>query len=413
MQVLPAHPIPVAPGVALTPETALPVPELRASAIEKVVRELPRGREVQSGASVTQIARRAGGAGAGAEAQLGSRALVALSEAPSLPRPEWHPPWKLMRVISGHLGWVRSVAVDVSNKWFATGSADRTIKIWDLASGTLKLTLTGHINAVRGLAISDRHPYLFSVGEDKMARCWDLEYNKVVRHYHGHLSGIYCCTLHPTIDLFITGGRDSSARVWDIRTKAQIHCLTGHTNTVASVAAQGVDPQVITGSHDQTVRLWDLVAGRTATILTHHKKSIRALQLHPSEFTFVSAAADNLKHWKLPEARFIKNFSGHNAVVNTVALNRDNVLVSGADNGSMYFWDWRSGYNFQQVQSRPQPGSLESEAGVFALAFDHTGSRLISCEADKTIKIYAEDETATPETHPITGWNPSKVMKRY
>lgn len=52
------------------------------------------------------------------------------------------------RVISGHLGWVRSLAVDASNTWFATGSADRTIKIWDLASGQLKLTLTGHIEQV-------------------------------------------------------------------------------------------------------------------------------------------------------------------------------------------------------------------------------------------------------------------------
>ena len=45
--------------------------------------------------------------------------------------------------------WVRSVAVDPGNDWFATGSADRTIKIWDLASGQLKLTLTGHIEQVR------------------------------------------------------------------------------------------------------------------------------------------------------------------------------------------------------------------------------------------------------------------------
>ena len=40
------------------------------------------------------------------------------------------------------------MAVDPGNEWFATGSADRTIKIWDLASGQLKLTLTGHIEQV-------------------------------------------------------------------------------------------------------------------------------------------------------------------------------------------------------------------------------------------------------------------------
>ncbi|XP_031092175.1 protein pleiotropic regulatory locus 1-like [Ipomoea triloba] len=69
------------------------------------------------------------------------------------PRPAWHPPWKNYRVISGHLGWVRSVAVDHSNSWFCTGSADRTIKIWDLATGTLKLTLTGHIEQIRDFGI--------------------------------------------------------------------------------------------------------------------------------------------------------------------------------------------------------------------------------------------------------------------
>lgn len=138
------------------------------------------------------------------------------------PRPEWHAPWKLYRVVSGHLGWVRSISVEPGNEWFATGSADRTIKIWDLASGSLKLTLTGHIEQVMGLAVSDRHPYMFSAGLDKMVKCWDLEYNKVIRHYHGHLSGIYALALHPGLDVLMTGGRDSSCRVWDMRTKAQV-----------------------------------------------------------------------------------------------------------------------------------------------------------------------------------------------
>lgn len=81
----------------------------------------------------------------------------------------------LSNVCSG----IRSVAVDPSNEWFVTGSGDRTIKFWDLASGQLKLTLTGHIEQVTGLAISPRHPYMFSCALDKMVKCWDLEYNKV------------------------------------------------------------------------------------------------------------------------------------------------------------------------------------------------------------------------------------------
>jgi pleiotropic regulator 1 len=66
------------------------------------------------------------------------------------------------------MGWVRALAVDPGNQWFATGAGDRVIKIWDLASGELKLSLTGHISTIRSLAVSDRHPYLFSAGEDKV-----------------------------------------------------------------------------------------------------------------------------------------------------------------------------------------------------------------------------------------------------
>ncbi|KAF8600042.1 hypothetical protein BDV93DRAFT_559858 [Ceratobasidium sp. AG-I] len=44
-------------------------------------------------------------------------------------QPDYHAPWKLVRVISGHLGWVRSVAVEPGNKWFVTGAGDRVIKV--------------------------------------------------------------------------------------------------------------------------------------------------------------------------------------------------------------------------------------------------------------------------------------------
>ncbi|KZT01944.1 WD40 repeat-like protein [Laetiporus sulphureus 93-53] len=307
-------------------------------------------------------------------------------------KPTYHPPWKLMRVISGHLGWVRSVAVEPGNKWFATGAGDRVIKIWDLASGELKLSLTGHISTVRGLAVSPRHPYLFSCGEDKMVKCWDLEANKVIRHYHGHLSGVYALSLHPTLDILVTCGRDASARVWDMRTKAQIHVLSGHTATVADVKCQESDPQVITGSMDSTVRLWDLAAGKTMVTLTHHKKSVRALAIHPTEYSFASASAggNNIKKWKCPEGAFVFNFSGHNAIINTLSVNSEGVFFSGGDNGTLTLWDYNTGTAFQTLDDIPQPGSLEAEAGVFCSTFDMTGTRLITGGADKTIKVYAE-----------------------
>ena len=56
----------------------------------------------------------------------------------------------------------------------------------------------------------------------------------------------------------------------------------------------------------------------------------------------------NIKKWKCPEARFMMNFAGHNAIVNALAANRDGVLVSGADNGS------------HKRKVLPTPGSLSA-----------------------------------------------------
>ena len=101
----------------------------------------------------------------------------------------------------------------------------------------------------------------------------------------------------------------------------------------------------------------------------------------------------------------------------------------------MYLWDWRTGYNFQRLSTTAQPGSLDSEAGIFMCCFDMSGCRLLTAEADKTIKIYREDEAAvcysqplvtdciscccipvhmqTEETHPIN-WKPEILRrKRY
>ncbi|KAL8693380.1 MAG: hypothetical protein Q9218_001772 [Villophora microphyllina] len=328
------------------------------------------------------------------------------------PKPEWHAPWKLMRVISGHLGWVRALAVEPGNEWFASGAGDRTIKIWDLASGSLRLTLTGHISTVRGLAVSPRHPYLFSCGEDKMVKCWDLETNKVIRHYHGHLSGVYTLSLHPTLDVLVTGGRDGVARVWDMRTRSNIHVLSGHKQTVSDLACQATDPQVITSSLDSTVRLWDLAAGKTMGVLTHHKKGVRALAVHPTEWTFASASTGSIKQWKCPEGALMQNFEGQNAIINTLSVNEDNVLFSGGDNGSISFWDWKTGHRYQHLDTTAQPGSLDAEAGLMSSTFDRTGLRLICGEADKTIKIWKQDDEATPETHPLD-WKPTLGRQKF
>ena len=85
-------------------------------------------------------------------------------------------------------------------------------------------------------------------------------------------------------------------------------------------------------------------------------------------------------------------------------------FVSG-DNGSISFWDYKTQSRFQTLDTTAQPGSLDAEAGIMSSTFDRTGLRLIVGEADKTIKIWKEDEQATEETHPVVWEKRTQRMK--
>ena len=310
---------------------------------------------------------------------------------------QWHTPWKLHRVIQGHLGWVRSVDVDPSNEWFATGATDRMIKIWDLATGVLRLTLTGHTHNVRAVRVHPHLKYLFSAGEDNMVKCWDLESNKVIRHYHGHVGGVYCLDVHPVDNVMFTGSRDTTVRMWDIRTRDCVHVLSGHTHTVQTLACQSTAPEVISGSTDATVRLWDIrAAGKAYKTLTHHQKGIRSISIY-NENSFATCSPDAVKVWKSPEGEFERNFVSTdpaNVVINCSAVRDDGLFVTGLDNGKLGLYDWDTGKQFQEIHTPPQPGSLDCENAIFDIKFDLSGTRIITAECDKTIKLYREDELA-------------------
>ena len=322
-----------------------------------------------------------------------STVLMALQKKQKALKAKWRAPWKLHRVLQGHTGWVRSVDVDPSNEWFASGGNDRLIKVWDLASGVLRVTLTGHTHNIRAVRIHPQMKYLFSAGEDNMVKCWDLEQNKVIRHYHGHLSGVYCMDVHPSEHFLFTGSRDATVRMWDIRTRQCVHILGGHTNTVQCVASQSFAPELVSGSTDATVRLWDIRMGRSYTTLTHHKKGIRSISLNQETKQFASFAPDNVKVWR--EGEFERNISNSDgSILNCSAFREDGLLVGGSDTGSLSLWDWDSGALCQKIETPPQPGSLHCENGIFGMRFDMSGQRLITAECDKTVKIYREDETA-------------------
>lgn len=303
--------------------------------------------------------------------------------------------WRLRSVLAGaHAGWVRAVTVDHTNAWFATGLADASIKIWDVASGRLRASVAGHILAVRTLCVSRRYAYMFSGGEDKTVRCWDLERTGAaagcqVRAYHGHVGGVFATALHPELDLLFSAGRDAAVRVWDMRTRAPVMVLAGHRGDVTALTTQVADPQVCSAGMDGTVRLWDLRRLKTHLALAQHRKGVRLLVQHPHELTMVSSDGPGVRQWLLPGGELLAKFGRDGAVVNTLAVNpATNELFAGHADGELRFYDYESGRQTATMHTPPSEGAAHSV--IYALAFDMLGLRLITAESDKSVKIWEQ-----------------------
>ncbi|AIO02625.1 hypothetical protein LPMP_354940 [Leishmania panamensis] len=332
------------------------------------------------------------------------------------------PKWKLAKVLVGHQGWVWAAAVEPGNKWFATGGFDAIIKVWDLETGALKMNLTGHKEAVRSISLSKVSPYMFSSSDDHSVKCWDLERNEVVREFFGHKSSVHCVAAHPSLDVVISGSRDKTVRVFDLRSRAVVHTMVGHTDSVMSLVVQQEEPQVISGGSDGFIYLWDLASGTPLQRLTRHKKPVRGLAFTAAGDALVSCGADEVRVWKLPSGEFVTNAStrvledhkgrssasvgpgGASEVEeysyrwSCCAMSPRNVLAVGSQDGELAFYDWNQPQPrrvpgkhyapYQWTKTKSLPGTFRGEGGINAITYDVSGTRLITAESDKSVKIW-------------------------
>ncbi|OXU26628.1 hypothetical protein TSAR_012426 [Trichomalopsis sarcophagae] len=305
-----------------------------------------------------------------------------------------HAPWKLHKIISDNVESIRCCTVEQHNRFFLTGSDDGVIKFWDLDSGILKTAITNaHSGSIRGLGISPLFPHFYSCGEGGQLKCWDVEYNKMIHEYKGHASTVNSLVVNYVLT---SVGRDCSAKSWDLKSNHLIHTYRGHIAEVLDVVYRNRHADLVTSSHDCTIRTWELTTGIQNRVLINHRKSVKALSFNPNYNEIVSASQDSIKKWTKNE-KLIQNLPKRNADVNCLAVNQNDVLVSGTDDGTMQFWDWRSGYNFQTLRAPVHPGIDDSKTDIFSVTFDKSGTKLITTGASKMIHIYTKDETASEE----------------
>ena len=108
----------------------------------------------------------------------------------------------------------------------ACGSGDRTIKLWDLATGTLKQTLEGHSSSVQSVAFSPDGRLLASGSGDQTIKLWNLATGALELTLEGHLSSVQSIAFSPDGRLLASGSDDQTIKLWDSATGTFRHTLS-------------------------------------------------------------------------------------------------------------------------------------------------------------------------------------------
>ncbi|KAJ7074078.1 WD40-repeat-containing domain protein [Mycena amicta] len=213
----------------------------------------------------------------------------------------------LVRTITGHSDWVRCVLPSDDGKLLASASNDHTARIWDPLTGESKMEFRGHENAVEvvafaplaayaairelaGIPNTDRSKrygaYIATGARDKTIKLWDVASGQLLRNLPGHDNWVRALAFHPTGKYLLSASDDKTIRVWELSTGRCMKTVEAHGHFVQTLAwgrqvvsgaskSKGDDVKVngdasknapppedrlanvvATGSVDQTIKIW-------------------------------------------------------------------------------------------------------------------------------------------------------------
>jgi platelet-activating factor acetylhydrolase IB subunit alpha len=182
-----------------------------------------------------------------------------------------------VKTYTGHREWVRMVRIlPLDGSLMASCSNDQTIRVWSTETKECKLELREHDHVVECIAwapdsavpaIKDAcsenqslvgpGPFLASGSRDKSIKVWDVSSGQCLFSLVGHDNWVRGLAWHPGGKYLLSASDDKSLRVWDIAHKRCTKRLEGHAHFCTSIDFHKSHPYVITGSVDQTIKVWE------------------------------------------------------------------------------------------------------------------------------------------------------------
>ena len=286
--------------------------------------------------------------------------------------------------------WTSSFSPD--GTLFAAAGADKTIRIYETASGTLKKELTGHKLAIPAIAFLGNGT-IASAGGDKVVKIWDIATGQS-KDATGHTLAVLSIAADPTGKVLISGAADKTVRGWNPVDGKELWKVDVRS-AVCAIAINKDGNRVSVGTADGKLRIFD----RTETGLklfgetTAHGAGVSSTMFQPGGDRIVTAGGDGLaKLWTIADGGTPTvavtyappqsvSPSTSSAPLTAVGFSPDGKqVVGGGSEGVVRIWDAQNG-----GEVRPLRGHT---GWVTACAFSPDGKSVLSCAVDRSIKIF-------------------------
>ncbi|MDE0481422.1 MAG: cohesin domain-containing protein [Candidatus Poribacteria bacterium] len=273
-------------------------------------------------------------------------------------------------ILEGHTESVTRIVFSSDGKMLASASHDRTIRIWDVATGTHRHKLTGHNAYIYSVAFSPDGKTLASGSENGKIRLWDATTGQYRVTLEGHRSAVRSVAFSPDGKTLASGSSDTTIRLWNAITGSYKVTLEGHYREVNSVAFSP-DGKTLASGSDQTIRLWDASTG-------FHKKTI---EQNGYNVAFIENGKTLVSGNRLYDAVTGQQKQTLNVSnLNYVSINSDATILAGVSSRIILLWD---------IATEIEVASLAGHTStIYSLTFSPGGKILASGSSDRTIRLW-------------------------